>query len=66
METGWILYLLLAGLMFIFWRKGGGRKMQELLEDSAHHHHRILDVIARHPEGGSWKQHRQWMEKKKK
>jgi len=64
METGWILYVLFAGLIIVFWRKTGGRKMEALFEESHRHHTRVLGVISKHPRGGSWRQHRQWMDKK--
>lgn len=65
METGWILYVLFAGLMIVFWRKVGGRKMEALFAESHRHHYRVLGVISKNPLGGSWRQHRQWMDKKK-
>ncbi len=64
METGWILYVLFAGMMIAFWRKAGGRKMEALFEESHRHHTRVLGVLSKHPRGGSWRQHRQWMVKK--
>ena len=63
METGWVLYVLFAGLMIVFWRLAGARKMEALFEESHRHHTRVLGVIGKHPRGGSWRQHRQWMDK---
>lgn len=64
METGWVLYVLFAGLMIVFWRRAGGRKMEELFKESHRHHTRVLGVLSKHPRGGSWRRHRQWMDKK--
>ncbi len=64
METGWVLYVLFAGLMIVFWRQAGARNLEALFEESHRHHTRVLGVIWKHPRGGSWRQHRQWMDKK--
>lgn len=66
METGWILYVLFAGLMVVFWRKGGGRRMEKLFEENHRHHGEVLRVIGKHPRGGTWKQHQRWMGVRKK
>lgn len=66
METGWILYVLFAGLMVVFWRKRGGRPMKKLFEESHRHHGKVLRVIGKHPQGGTWKQHQRWMGARKK
>ena len=66
METGWILYVLFAGLMFVFWRKGGGRSMEKLFEENHRHHGKVLRVIEKHLQGGTRKQHQLWMGVRKK
>lgn len=61
-EWGWVLYPLLAVLLYAFWRRMRGRTLDDLLARSAHEHHRVLRILARHPYGGSWRQFRRWME----
>lgn len=65
-EFGWILYLLLAALLYLFWFKTRGKSFDDLLNQSAREHHEVMEVTARHPHGGTWRQHKQWMERKEK
>ncbi len=60
-ESGWILYLLLAALLHLFWRNVRGLSFEDLLARSAREHHRVQKVISRHPRGGSWGEYKQWV-----
>lgn len=59
------LYGLLVLIVFLFWRKTRGLSFDGLLERSAHEHHDVKTVTVKHPRGGTWRQHRQWMEQAK-
>jgi hypothetical protein len=60
-ESGWILYVALLALLYLFWRNVRGLSFDDLLERSAREHHTVLKVIKKHPRGGSWSEHKQWM-----
>jgi hypothetical protein len=60
-ESGWILYVLLAALLYLFWVKARAMSFDDLLDQSAREHHEVMRVIARYPHGGTWRQHKQWM-----
>lgn len=62
-EFGWILYVLLAALLYLFWLKTHGMSFDDLLNHSAREHHEVMKVTARHPQGGTWRQHKQWMKR---
>jgi len=57
-----ILYGLLALLLLMFRRAMRGRSFAEMMARSEGEHHRVLRVIKRHPQGGSWREYRRWME----
>lgn len=59
--SGVLLYLLIAGLLVMFWRRVRGMSFDELLERSRREHHHVRRVLAKHPRGGSWKEHKAWM-----
>ncbi len=59
--AGWLLYVVLAGLLYYFWSKVRGCSLDELLERSTLDHHRVHDVLAKHPRGGTWAEHKSWM-----
>ena len=60
-ESGWIIYVLLAALLYLFRIKTRGMSFDDLLNQSAREHHEVMQVTARHPHGGSWRQHKQWI-----
>lgn len=62
---GVILYGLLVVIVFLFWRKTRGLSFDDLLEQSARDHHHVQRVSAKHPRGGTWGEHQQWMEQEK-
>ena len=59
---GPILYLLLLALIVLFWLKVRGLSFDDILEKIEHEHHHVHRVIAKHPLGGKWKEHQQWLE----
>lgn len=60
-ESGGILYVLLAALLYMFRRHTRGCSLEDLLERSERDHHAVHAVLARHPRGGSWPQFRRWL-----
>ena len=60
-ELGWLLYVLLAGLLAYFWSKVRGCTMDQLLERASRDHHRVHKVLAKHPQGGGWAEYQDWM-----
>ncbi len=62
-DFGWILYVLLAALLYLFWFKTRGMSFDDLLNQSAREHHEVMKVTARHPHGGTWHEHKQWMKR---
>ncbi len=58
---GALLYLLSGWIVFVFWRAVRGRSFEDLLERSLDAHDHVHRAIARHPRGGTWKQHRRWL-----
>lgn len=65
-ESGWIVYVLLAVILLVFWRKTRGLSLDQLLERSAREHHDVLDYHKAHPQGASWSHHRDWMRRRVK
>ena len=61
MDFGWILFVLLAALLALFWKRGGGRSLDELLERDTALHRQIHRVLKKHPAGGTWQQYQAWM-----
>jgi hypothetical protein len=59
-HAGAILYLLLAAIFLLFWRKSRGKSLPDLLKQEAQTHHITQKVMAKHPYGGTWRQFRQW------
>lgn len=59
--SGWIVYALLLVLLLMFWRKARRRSLDVLIERGAEEHHHVHRVLAKHPRGGTWKDHRHRM-----
>ncbi len=59
---GIALYLILS--VFISWsvRCIRGKSLDDLFADHHRNHHRVQQVIEKYPTGGTWAQHRSWME----
>jgi len=60
-DFGWILFVVFAAELALFWKHGGGRSMDALLERDMALHHRVHRVLKEHPAGGTWKQYQDWM-----
>ena len=52
MDLGWLLYVVLATLLALFWKHGGGKSPDTLLERDMALHHQVHRVIKKHPAGG--------------
>jgi hypothetical protein len=50
-----------AALLVLFWRHLRGLSFDALLARAAEEHHHVHRVLAKHPEGGSWRTYRAWM-----
>ncbi len=61
MDSGWILFVLLAALLALFWKRRAGCSLDELLERDAAFHHQVHRVLKKHPAGGTWQQYVTWM-----
>lgn len=59
--SGYLLYLLVAALMVLFWRHVRGLSFDALLSRAAEAHHHVHRVLAKHPQGGTWREHLDWM-----
>jgi hypothetical protein len=62
--AGIVLYGLLVALLIAFWRRMRGKSMEDLLAESADEHHHVHRVLAKHPGGGDWPNHKRWMNEK--
>jgi len=58
---GWLLYVMLAVLLYYFWTKVRGYSYDDLLERATHEHHQVHAVLAKHPRGGSWAEYKRWL-----
>ena len=61
MDFGWLLYVVLAALLALFWKHGGGRSFDALVARDLALHHQVHRVIKQHPAGGTWRQYLDWM-----
>jgi hypothetical protein len=59
--SGWFLYLLVVLFILLFWIKVRGLTFEELLERSVHEHEYVKIIFAKHPQGGSWHEFKQWL-----
>jgi hypothetical protein len=59
--SGYLLYLLVAALLVLFWRHVRGRSFDGLLARAATVHHHVHRVLAKHPHGGTWREYQDWM-----
>ncbi len=51
----------MAALAALFRRRVRGQSLDDLLARATHDHHHIHRVLAKHPQGGSWKEYQAWM-----
>ena len=56
------LYLIFFALVFWFVHRARGRGLGRLVEDNHRAHERVHHTLEEHPEGGTWRQYKQWME----
>ena len=61
MDFGWLLIILLAAELALFWKHRGGGSLDELLERDVALHHQVHRVLKKHPAGGTWRQYQAWM-----
>lgn len=61
MELGWLLYIILAVLLFFTFPHFRGKTMDDLFDDSEDLHHQVHGVGKKRPRGGTWSGHVAWM-----
>ena len=61
MESGFLLYVLVAALVVLFQGQVRGQSFDDLLARAARNHHQVHRVLAKHPQGGSWKEYQAWV-----
>lgn len=61
MESGFLLYVLAAALLALFRRQVRGQSFDDLLARAARDHHHVHRVLAQHPQGGTWQEHKDWL-----
>ena len=59
--SGYLLYLVVAALLVLFWRHVRGLSFDALLARATREHRHVHRVLARHPEGGAWREYQDWM-----
>ncbi len=59
--SGYLLYLVAAALLVLFWRHVRDLSFDALLARAAREHHHVHRVLAKHPEGGAWAAYQDWM-----
>ena len=58
---GYLLYLVVAALLVLFWRHVRGLSFDALLDRAAKQHHHVHRMLAEHPEGGTWREYQDRM-----
>ena len=58
---GWLLFVVLAALLFYFWSKVRGASFDDLLARMHSEHVRVHKVLHKHPGGGSFADYKRWM-----
>ena len=59
--SGYLLYLVVAALVVLFWRQVRGLSFDGLRAGAAKQQHHVHRAPAKHPEGGTWREHQDWM-----
>ena len=55
------LYAIFAVLILWFMQRARGHSLRALIDSTGDGHHQIHAVVQKHPRGGSWQQHKQWL-----
>jgi len=58
----WILLVLLLAMAAQMGGRLWGKSFDELFADQDRAHHHVHAVLARHPQGGTWRDFRRWSE----
>ena len=61
MEFGWVLYVLMAGLLLLIWQQAGALSLDTLFDRDSALHHQVHRVLKKHPKGGTWREYSAWM-----
>ncbi len=59
--SGYLLYLVVAALLVLFWRHVRGMSFDGLLARAETAHHHVHRVLAKYPDGGTWQEYQDWM-----
>jgi len=59
-SLGYLLYVMAIAFLVMFWRARRGRSTDELLVQSARDHHDVLAILAKHAQGGTWREYLDW------
>lgn len=59
-DFGWLLYAVLAALLFYFRTKVRGKSFDELLDQQHDVHVDVHKVLHDHPKGGTYKEYMRW------
>jgi len=60
-ESGSLLYVVFAILIYVFWRLVRRRRFEQILQSSERNHHHVARVLKKHPHGGTWLEFQAWM-----
>ena len=60
-ELGWLLYLLLAALLFYFWMNIRGMSFDDMIDRQHDVHVAVHEVLHKHPKGGTYGEFNRWM-----
>jgi hypothetical protein len=60
-DSGTILYVLLGGMLWLFWRNMHGLSFDQRLTRDTDLHYQVHRVFAKHPHGGTWREFQQWI-----
>ena len=59
-DLGWLLYVVLAVLLYYFWTKVRGASFDELLDRAHDEHVAVHNVLHTHPKGGTFEEFQRW------
>ncbi|MEE8393560.1 MAG: hypothetical protein V3R66_04385 [Rhodospirillales bacterium] len=64
-ESGAVLFILLAAILFLMWRRTGHFSIDRMLDDDNNLHHHVHRAMARRPHGATWRDHGSVMDEEK-